>query len=45
MNELRNLFAMMYKGSLCYVDPTNIYLALKKSYPSIFVDGYQNDFH
>lgn len=45
MSELRKLFGMMFKGSLCYVDPTNIYLELKQAYPTIFVDGFQNDFH
>jgi len=35
----------MLKGSLVYVDPTNLFLVLKKLHPDVFVDGLQNDFH
>ena len=45
MTELQKLFAMMSKGSLIYVDPTNVFNILKKLYPSVFISGDQNDFH
>lgn len=35
----------MYKGSLIYVDPTNLFAVLKKLHPEVFVSGNQNDFH
>lgn len=35
----------MLKGSLCYVDPTDLFAILKKSRPDVFVPGSQNDFH
>lgn len=35
----------MYKGTLIYVDPTNLFAVLKKLHPNVFVTGNQNDFH
>lgn len=35
----------MHKGSLLYVDPTDLFAVLKKLYPDVFVSGAQNDFH
>jgi len=35
----------MYKGTLAYVDPSELFNVLKKMYPDVFVSGSQNDFH
>lgn len=35
----------MHKGSLIYVDPTNLFDVLKKLHPDVFIPGSQNDFH
>lgn len=45
LRELQKLFALMYKGTLAYVDPTELFNVLKKIYPDLFVSGSQNDFH
>ena len=45
IHELQVLFGMMLKGSLCYVDPTELFTVLKQSRPDVFVPGTQNDFH
>lgn len=45
IRELQKLFAMMWKGSLIYVDPTNLFQVLKGLHPALFVAGNQNDFH
>lgn len=35
----------MQKGSLIYVDPSNLFTVMKKLYPQVFIEGVQNDFH
>lgn len=35
----------MCKGTLVYVDPTDLFAVLKNLYPDVFVSGTQNDFH
>lgn len=45
LRELQKLFGMMCKGTLVYVDPTDLFQVLKKLYPDVFVAGTQNDFH
>lgn len=42
---MQKLFALMYKGTLAYVDPSELFNVLKKMYPDVFVSGSQNDFH
>lgn len=45
LKELQRLFALMCKGSLIYVDPTELFEVLKKMHPGVFIVGSQNDFH
>jgi hypothetical protein len=35
----------MWKGTLVYVDPSDLFQVLKKLYPDVFIVGSQNDFH
>ncbi len=45
LRELQKLFGLMWKGTLVYVDPSDLFQVLKTLYPDVFIVGSQNDFH
>ena len=45
VRELQKLFGLMWKGTLVYVDPSDLFQVLKTLYPDVFIVGSQNDFH